>query len=154
MCLLRYSRTVVLRSEQGTGCCVVDRQLVASQYQPQLWRWRCQCVASVQRCTCRCCSLNLNVEMRQQSAGTELPLMVEIYGLLNYVFPFLSILDACYAFLTFIWQMSCLTLSSHRYLGLPSDLLIRGFHLNIFLTVLVSGFLCTWPNQLSLWALI
>jgi len=39
-------------------------------------------------------------------------------------------------------------------LGLPCDLLVRGFHLNIFLTVLVSGILCTWPNQLSLWALI
>jgi len=45
-------------------------------------------------------------------------------------------------------------LSSHLYLGLPCDLLIRGFHLNIFLTVLVSGILCTWPIQLSLWALI
>ena len=56
-------------------------------------------------------------------------------------------------FLTFIWQMSCLT-SSHRYFGLPCDLLVRGFHLNIFLTVLVSGILRTWPNQLSLWALI
>jgi len=57
-------------------------------------------------------------------------------------------------FLTFIWQMSCLTLSSHLYLGLPCDLLVTGFHLNIFLGVLVSGILCTWPNQLSLWALI
>ena len=50
--------------------------------------------------------------------------------------------------------MSCLTLSSNLYLGLPCYLLVRGFHLNIFLTVLVSGILCTWPNQLSLWALI
>ena len=57
-------------------------------------------------------------------------------------------------FLTLIWQMSCLTLSSHLYLGVPCDLLVRGFHLNIFLTVPVSGILCTWPNQLSLWALI
>ena len=57
-------------------------------------------------------------------------------------------------FLTLIWQMSCLTLSSHLYLCLPCDILVRGFHLNIFLTVLVSGILCTWPNQLSLWALI
>jgi hypothetical protein len=32
--------------------------------------------------------------------------------------------------------------------------LVRGFQLNIFLTVLVSGILCTWPNQLSLWALM
>jgi len=50
--------------------------------------------------------------------------------------------------------MSCLTLSPHRHLGLPCDLLFREFHLNIFLTVLVSGILCTWPYQLSLWALI
>jgi len=57
-------------------------------------------------------------------------------------------------FLTFVWQMSCLTLSSHRYLSLPCDLSVGGFHLNIFLTVLVSGIICTWPNQLSLWALI
>jgi len=57
-------------------------------------------------------------------------------------------------FLIFIWQISCLMLSSHLYLGLPYDLLVRGFHLNIFLTVLVSGILSTWPNQLSLWALI
>jgi len=32
-------------------------------------------------------------------------------------------------------------LSSHLYLGLPCDLLVRGFQLNIFLTVLVSGIL-------------
>jgi hypothetical protein len=37
-------------------------------------------------------------------------------------------------------------------LGLPCNLLVRSFQLNIFLTVLlVSGILCTWPNQLSLW---
>ena len=46
-------------------------------------------------------------------------------------------------FLIFIWQMSCLMLTSHLYLGLPCDLLIRGFQLNIFLTVLVSDILCT-----------
>ena len=39
-------------------------------------------------------------------------------------------------------------LSSHLYLYLPCDLLIRGFPLNVFLTVLVSGILCTCPNQL------
>jgi hypothetical protein len=50
--------------------------------------------------------------------------------------------------------MSCLTLSSHLYLGLPYDLLVTGFHLNIFLTVLLSGILCTWPKQHSLSALI
>ena len=57
-------------------------------------------------------------------------------------------------FLTFIWQMSCVMLSSHLYLGLPCDLLVRGFQLNIFLTVVVSGILCMCPNQLSLWALM
>jgi hypothetical protein len=31
-------------------------------------------------------------------------------------------------------------------LGLSCDLLVRGFQLNIFLTVLVSGILCTWPH--------
>ena len=52
------------------------------------------------------------------------------------------------SFFIFIWQMSCLMLFSHLYLGLPCDLLVRGFQLNIFVTVLVSGILCTWPNQL------
>jgi hypothetical protein len=47
------------------------------------------------------------------------------------------------------WTCGCWTLSH-----LPCDLLVRGFQLNIFLTVLVSGILCTWPNQLSLWALM
>jgi len=32
-------------------------------------------------------------------------------------------------------------LPSHLYLGFPCDLFVRGFHLNIFLTVLVSGIL-------------
>ena len=57
-------------------------------------------------------------------------------------------------FLIFIWQMSWLMLSFHLYLGLHCDLLVRGFHLKIFLTLLVSGIHCTWPNQLSLWTLI
>jgi len=39
-------------------------------------------------------------------------------------------------FWIFSWQMSCL-ISSHLYLGLPSDLLVRGFQLNIFLTVVI-----------------
>jgi len=46
--------------------------------------------------------------------------------------------------------MSCLMLSSHLYLGLPCDLLVRGFHLNIFLTVLISGILCTlWAKHIK-----
>jgi hypothetical protein len=81
--------------------------------------------------------------------------LVECFELLNDLFPFHSILEAGYTvFLIFIWQMPCLMLSSHLYLGFPCDLLVRGFQLNIFLTVLVSGILCTWPNQLSLWSLM
>jgi hypothetical protein len=68
--------------------------------------------------------------------GAELPL-VESFGLLNDLFPFPSILDAGYPVWIFSWQMSHLMLSSHLYLGLPCDLLVRGFQLNIFLTVLV-----------------
>jgi len=45
-------------------------------------------------------------------------------------------------------------LSSHLYLGLPLGLVVKGFHLNIFLAALASGILCIWPNQLSLWALM
>jgi len=43
-------------------------------------------------------------------------------------------------------------MSSHLYLGLPLDLVVKAFHLNIFLVALASGILCIWPNQLSLWA--
>jgi hypothetical protein len=68
--------------------------------------------------------------------------LVESFGLLNDLFPLPSILDAGYPVLIFIWQMSCLMLSSHLYFGLPCDLLVRGFQLNIFLTVLLSGILC------------
>ena len=45
-------------------------------------------------------------------------------------------------------------LSSHLYLGLLLGLVVKGFHLNIFLVALASGILCVWPNQLSLWALM
>ena len=34
-------------------------------------------------------------------------------------------------FFIFIWQMSCLMLSSHLYLGLACDLLVRGFELTL-----------------------
>ena len=47
-----------------------------------------------------------------------------------------------------------MTLSSHPYLGLLLGLVVKGFHLNIFLAVLASGILCILPNQLSLWALM
>jgi len=43
-------------------------------------------------------------------------------------------------------------LSSHLYLGLPIGIVVKGFHLNIFLLALASGILCIRPNQLSLWA--
>jgi hypothetical protein len=37
--------------------------------------------------------------------------------------------------------------------GLPCDLLVRGFQLNIFLTVLVSGILCThwFYSKFKMW---
>ena len=57
-------------------------------------------------------------------------------------------------FLIFTWPRSCMMLSSHLYLGLPLGLVVKGFHLNIFLAGLASGILCIWPNQLSLWALM
>jgi hypothetical protein len=39
--------------------------------------------------------------------------MIGIYGLLNDIFPFPSILGAGYPIFNLIWKMSCLTLSSH-----------------------------------------
>jgi hypothetical protein len=65
--------------------------------------------------------------------------LFESFGLLNELFPLPSILDAGYP----VFDLHSLMLSSHLYLGLPCDLLFRGFQLNIFLTVLVSGILCT-----------
>jgi len=44
--------------------------------------------------------------------------------------------------------------SSHLYLGLPLGLVVKEFHLSIFLAALVSGILCIWPKQLSLWDLL
>ena len=61
--------------------------------------------------------------------GAERPLVMENFGLLNDTLPFPSILDAGYPVLIFIWQISCLMLSSHLYLSLPCDRLVRGFHL-------------------------
>ena len=42
-------------------------------------------------------------------------------------------------------------LSSHLYLGHPLGLVVKGFHLNIFLAALASGILCVWPNRLSIY---
>jgi hypothetical protein len=70
------------------------------------------------------------------SSGAELPLMVESFGFLNDLSPIPSILDAVFN----LHLANILSnLSSHLYLGLPCDLLFRGFLLRIFLTVLVSG---------------
>jgi hypothetical protein len=43
--------------------------------------------------------------------------------------------------------MSFLISSSHRDLGLPAGLHVRGFHLYIFFTTLVSGILFMCPKQ-------
>jgi hypothetical protein len=56
-------------------------------------------------------------------------------------------------FISFIFFKSSLTSSSHRYLGLPTGLLVNGFQLSIFFTILVSGILFVCPNQLNLYAL-
>ena len=88
------------------------------------------------------------------SSGAELPWWLKVMAFSTTPFHFPQSWTQVTQFLTLIWQMSCLTLSSHLYLDLPCDLLVRGFHLNIFFIVLVSGILCTWPNQLILWALI
>jgi hypothetical protein len=74
--------------------------------------------------------------------GPELP-SVESFGLLNDLFPFPSILDAGYPVCDLQLANVLFDVISHLYLGLPCDLLVRGFQLNIFLTVLVSGILCT-----------
>ena len=47
-------------------------------------------------------------------------------------------------FFIFILQISCLTLSSHLLLGIPCNLVVTGFHLYLFLTILLSDILCTW----------
>jgi hypothetical protein len=60
--------------------------------------------------------------------------MVGSFVLLNDLFPFPSILDAGYTVFD-------LHLANILYLGLLCNLLVRGFQLNIFLTVLVSGIL-------------
>ena len=54
---------------------------------------------------------------------------------------------------SFILLRSFLTSSSHLCLGLPAGRVTYSCHLYIFLTILVSGFLFTCPNQLNLWAL-
>jgi hypothetical protein len=67
--------------------------------------------------------------------------LVENFGLLNNLFPLSLILDAGYpVFDLHLADVLCDVI-------LPSvlgscDLLVRGFQLNIFLTVLVSGILC------------
>jgi hypothetical protein len=54
------------------------------------------------------------------------------------------------SFIRVILLMSFLTSSSHRDLGPPAGLLVNGFHLHIFLTILVSDFLFVCANQLNI----
>jgi len=56
-------------------------------------------------------------------------------------------------FFIFSWGISCIILSSHLCLSLPLDRAVRGVQLNI-LTVLESGILCMWLNQLRVRALM
>jgi hypothetical protein len=55
--------------------------------------------------------------------------------------------------ISFIFFKSFMTSSYHRDIDLPTGLLVNGFHLYIFFTILVSGILFMCPNQLNLWAL-
>jgi hypothetical protein len=76
--------------------------------------------------------------------GAELPLMVESFGLLHdLLLPFPSILDAGNPVFDLHLANVLLDVIHPSVLGFPCDLLVRGFQLNIFLTVLVSGILCT-----------
>jgi len=67
--------------------------------------------------------------------GSELPLMVESFGLLNELFPFPSILDAAYPVFNLNLANILFNVILPSVLGLPCDLLVRGFHLNNFLTL-------------------
>ena len=69
--------------------------------------------------------------------------LVESFGLLNDLFPLPEILDAGYPLFDLHVADVLFNVILPLYLGLPCDLLVRGFQLNIFLTVLVSGILCT-----------
>jgi hypothetical protein len=80
--------------------------------------------------------------------------LVESFGLLNDLFPFFSILDAGYPVLVLQLANVLFDVILPSVLALSCDLLVRGFQFPTFLTVLVSGILCTWPNKLSLWALM
>jgi len=65
--------------------------------------------------------------------------MVESFAPLNDIFPFRSILDAGYPVFNLHLANILLDIILPSILGSSCDLLVRGFHLNIFLTVLVSG---------------
>ena len=80
--------------------------------------------------------------------------LVESFGLLNDLFPLPSILDADYPVFGLHLADVLFDVILPFVLGSSLWSFVRGFQLNIFLTVLVSGILCTWPNQLSLWALM
>ena len=59
-----------------------------------------------------------------------------------------------FLFVISIFVMLLFTLSSHLFLGLPSDLVCAGDHSYTFFTMLVSGIRCTCPNQANLCALM
>ena len=75
--------------------------------------------------------------------GAELSLIAESFGLLNDLLLHFSRSWTQAVQFFFSFAKCRLVLSSYLYLGLPCDLLVRGFQLNIFLTVLVSDILCT-----------
>ena len=90
----------------------------------------------------------LRVKLLLLLPGAELPLVRNLaFSTTSFHFP--RSWTQAIQFWIFNWQMSCLMLSSHLYLCLPCDILVRGFQLNIFLTILVSGILCKCVKQLA-----
>jgi hypothetical protein len=69
--------------------------------------------------------------------------LAESFGLLNDLFPFLPILDADHPVFDLHLANVLFNVILPSVLGSSCDLLVRGFQLNIFLPVLVSGILCT-----------
>jgi len=68
--------------------------------------------------------------------------LVESLGLLNYLFPLPSIMDSGYPVIYLHFAEVLFDVMLPSVVASSCDLLVRGFQLNIFLTVLFSGILC------------
>ena len=74
-------------------------------------------------------------------------------GLLNNILPFKAILYLSCPFYKFHLFQVIPDVIFPSGLGLPTGLLVNGFQLYIFCTILVSDIQFMCPNQLNLWAL-